>query len=894
MQKQRTILLLLVSIIWLNLHSQSTPYLAANSKALNAIEKLQLPLQNNELLLEEEMARRGPGIAPRFAQKMAVDVSPATHGTWSYRNGKAVWHLRVPSPGARSLNFGFDLYEMPPGGELLLFDPAQKEVLGPFTPADNEEHAELWTPVIPGDDIILEVRVPVDQQENLKLHLKSVNHDFLGFLDVAESLVSGSCNLDVACGGSDGWGIVDQYRDIIQSVAAYGFSGDIFCTGFLVNTVREDCTAYFMTADHCGLTAGAAPSMVFYWNFENSTCRQPGSAASGGPGNGTLGSFNTGSVLRATYAPSDFTLVELDDPVVASADAFYAGWDAREVLETDTLIAIHHPNNEEKRISFAFSGVYRGAWGQADTPIPNGNHVIVEDWDIGTTEGGSSGSPLFDSRKRVIGQLHGGAAACGNDFYDSYGWMASSWEGGGTPSTRLKDWLDPDNTGIRVIDGRNNEQCNFFATASPPAQTLCAPETATFNVQVSSAFSSSVSLSVEGLPGSLSVSFDNTVVSPGSSTQLTIGNTASATPDDYVFRLVGTDGTTEVDQLLRLTIYGDAPNGPALSSPPNLATEQPTILTLDWADEASVIDYTIQLATDPGFSSIAFSDSGLAESTIDVSGLAPDTEFYWRVRGQNACGEGDWSSVFQFVTASDFCGLGTADTDGLSIGPNAGAVTTSTLNVTQQGIIEEIKVICFNTNHSYSGDLTATLTSPSGITIQLFNQSNCPGAGVLADFADDASLSPNDFEQGCTIGSQAAIEGAFRPAEPLGTFIGEDAAGTWTLRVTDNANFDGGNLLGWKLEVCTDAINSTVDLGGTSLEIWPNPTNGPLQISFSEELNGDVDVAIYNVDGRFIRQARLQSAVKTAEVDLSDLASGVYLLRLQHESTTKTVRIVRH
>ncbi|MEL6973696.1 MAG: T9SS type A sorting domain-containing protein, partial [Bacteroidota bacterium] len=328
--------------------------------------------------------------------------------------------------------------------------------------------------------------------------------------------------------------------------------------------------------------------------------------------------------------------------------------------------------------------------------------------------------------------------------------------------------------------------------------------------------------------------------------------------------------------------------------PPNFATEQPTILTLDWADEAFVVDYTIQLATDPGFSSIAFSDSGLAESTIDVSGLAPDTEFYWRVRGQNACGEGDWSSVFQFVTAGDFCGLGAADTDGLTIGPNAGAVTNSTVEVTQPGTIEEIKVICVNTDHSFVGDLSATLTSPSGITIQLFNQSDCAGAGLLADFADDATLSANDFEQGCNVGSQAAIEGAYRPAESLSAFIGESAAGVWTLSITDNLNFDGGNLLGWKLEVCTDAINSTVDLGGTSLEIWPNPTNGPLQISFSEELNSDVDVAIYNLDGRFIRQARLQTAVKTAELDLSDLAAGVYLLRLQHESTTKTVRIVRH
>ena len=43
------------------------------------------------------------------------------------------------------------------------------------------------------------------------------------------------------------------------------------------------------------------------------------------------------------------------------------------------------------------------------TAVPGaGTHVRLEDWDLGTTEGGSSGSPLFNQDHRVIGQLHGG------------------------------------------------------------------------------------------------------------------------------------------------------------------------------------------------------------------------------------------------------------------------------------------------------------------------------------------------------------------------------------------------------------------------------------------------------------------------------------------------------
>src|SRR5690606_16189236 len=83
----------------------------------------------------------------------------------------------------------------------------------------------------------------------------------------------------------------------------------------------------------------------------------------------------------------------------------------------------------------------------------DGTHVRVADWDIGTTEPGSSGSPLFDQDGRVIGQLHGGYAACGNDSADWYGRFSISWNGGSTPDSSLRSWLDPLNTGNLEIDG---------------------------------------------------------------------------------------------------------------------------------------------------------------------------------------------------------------------------------------------------------------------------------------------------------------------------------------------------------------------------------------------------------------------------------------------------------
>lgn len=1082
MQKQLCTLLLLLSTVWLTLNSQTIAQLAAGSKHLDAIEKLQLPALDNETLLQAEMARRGPGIAPRFAESMIVDVSPETHGTWTYRSGRAIWRLRVPSPGAKSLNFGFDKYVMPPGGKLMLFSADLKQIQGPFTPADNEEHAELWTPVVSGDDIIIEVSVPEGSEQELELHLKSVNHDFLGFSDVASSILSGSCNLDVVCGSEDGWSIVDQYRDIIQSVAVYGQGGTTFCTGFLVNNAREDCTPFFMTADHCGIGPGNAASLVVYWNYMNSECRQPGSVESGQNGDGSLADFNTGSVFRAAYSPSDMVLVELDDPVSETADAFFAGWDAREVLEQDTIIAVHHPSTDEKRISFEFDGVYRGAWGQGSTPVANGNHLVIADWDIGTTEGGSSGSPIFDSDKRVVGQLHGGQAACGNNAYDSYGWFATSWVGGGTASSRLQDWLDPDNTGILTLDGRAQIRCSFFALAEPAAQTLCAPETATYDISVSENFVSTVTLSIPNLPAGLTVVFDDDTVAPGGTTQMTITGTENLAAGTYSFNLMGTDGNENSDQVLTLNIFASAPLAPALMTPADAAMGQQTTLLLDWAETLFAEAYDIELATDPAFSNVVASASDLSETSFFVPNLEILTTYYWRVRASNPCGDGSWSDSFEFTTEDQACGFVAADTDGQAIGPNNGAVTSSELVITQTGEIAAIKLTGLSTDHTWVGDLSATLTSPGGITINLFNRPDCPEPGMLVDFSDDASATADDFVNACNAGGGASIQGEFQPVQPFANFMGQEASGTWTLAIRDNANFDGGSLLGWNLEICTEVTsevtlasstsnleacigvdaslelsigagfttdvtldveglpmgalvnyesnpvdpgstvnvnitdltaagsyvvtftatdgfqdatvnvmlevqsppslsapqspannaeimggnavnfswaavadadeyrlqiatddnfsniivddvttltsasntlpegqyywrvvssnecgdsvtgfraftvtspNATVEIAGASIEIWPNPTTGPLRITLSQDIQSDLMVTLLSINGQLLKRNVVSPQAGTTTLDLGDLPSGVYLLQLQHEGARKAVRIVR-
>ena len=81
-------------------------------------------------------------------------------------------------------------------------------------------------------------------------------------------------------------------------------------------------------------------------------------------------------------------------------------------------------------------------------------------WEIGVTEGGSSGSPLFNQNGHIIGELFAGQAACNglsdNNDFDIYGRFATAWDGA-TSSTRLKDWLDPLNLNPPTLDAFTNE-----------------------------------------------------------------------------------------------------------------------------------------------------------------------------------------------------------------------------------------------------------------------------------------------------------------------------------------------------------------------------------------------------------------------------------------------------
>jgi hypothetical protein len=411
------------------------------------------PIDLAVVRLEDER-REQEGAPYRFAIPNRVGITPDTNGTWEHLDDETLlWRLQITSPEALSLNLGFTRYFMPPDGSLFIYAANHTEVLDPFTDEDNERHGQLWTPLLHSDDIVMELTIPASQLGQLQLELGSINHGYRGLKPLVKDKGIGDsawCNVNAACPEGDPW------RNQIRSIAMVTYGGSAQCTGALLNNTANDCKPYFLTAYHCGIDVGVAPTIVVYWKYETSTC---------GGTTGPLSYNQTGAIFRSSHIDSDFALVELDDDPDPAFNVYFAGWD-RGTAAPSSGVAIHHPKGDLKKISFEYDPVTITSYAGTSSP-GNGTHLRVADWDYsgtdeGTTEQGSSGCPLFNQDKRVVGQLHGGLAACGNDKADWFGRFYKSWTGGGTPSTRLSDWLDPIGSGVTSLDGMD---CGCLVTS---------------------------------------------------------------------------------------------------------------------------------------------------------------------------------------------------------------------------------------------------------------------------------------------------------------------------------------------------------------------------------------------------------------------------------------------
>jgi lysyl endopeptidase len=421
---------------------------AINNQAEHAYYT-QLARESGEKLLQYGKAH---DVSINFFQQAAKRVLP---------NGDNLYQFYIESPTAVSLNVIFEKFRLEQGTILYLFNEEKTQYIGAYTSLNNNDAQKLGTELLYTKRIYMEVQEPAENQGKSKLEIGRVIHGFINLDEFVEKSLndSGDCNIDVNCPQGSGWEIPRN------GVAMLVNGNGGFCTGSMVNNTAGTTTPYFLTADHCG---DDPTNWVFRFRWESPAA----SADCGTNGPSTNGPTNmniNGGVTRASYAPSDFHLIELNSLPQQAWEVTYNGWD-RTNIPALTGAGIHHPSGDIKKISLSSDQYISASYFGQDE-----NHWHVT-WSDGVTEGGSSGSPVFNQYRRVVGQLHGGASYCGSDdLSDFYGKFYDSWTGGGTASSRLSDWLDPQNTGEEFIDANvSNSLDPFFASPLMGASgTLC-------------------------------------------------------------------------------------------------------------------------------------------------------------------------------------------------------------------------------------------------------------------------------------------------------------------------------------------------------------------------------------------------------------------------------------
>ncbi len=313
-------------------------------------------------------------------------------------------------------------------------------------------------------------------------------------------------------------------------------------------------------------------------------------------------------------------------------------------------------------------------------------------------------------------------------------------------------------------------------------------------------------MTVDGCPaGAVCSFFPNPVNLPANASTLTVGNLDAVAAGQYALVVTGTDAAdpaVTTSAVVMIDLATGNPDEPVNVTPGNGSMIQDLAADLVWSASAQAKTYTVEVSTDPAFSIVDFSLSGMTGTQAHIPVLDANTCYYWHVRAGNQCGDSTASVITSFFTGIQTIIPESSIDVPLSIGPDSGSVTVSTMTVEGVGILNDVNVDNLVGTHSYMSDLTFELTSPAGTTITIMS-SSCGGL-------DDFDINLDDEAPPGAWPCDPAGGGTFRPSQALVVFDGENADGVWTLRITDASNGDGGQLDSWGLtfETITPPVGS--------------------------------------------------------------------------------------
>lgn len=885
----------------------------------------------------------------RFGYKYQTNLTPKNSGVWTdLPGGNRVWRTEIVASGALTINLTMQDVHFPEGAHLYLYDIAKTNSVGAYTARNNHPSGELGTDLVLGDHIVVEYFEPAAVRGEGKFTINGVTHGYRSLNIIQKSLAkalnsSGDCNIDARCPVDPYVGSISAWDDQIRSVAMIVTNGQGVCTGALINNSCDNGTPYFLTANHC-LGGGTANWLFrFNWDVPEGNAGMSCATTANTPISFDLSSnYDQTTVNGATVLVSgggaDHGLLLLDNLTVADAanwGLFYAGWNNNDTESAvNEVTGIHHPSGDIKKICRAYENGGANNIHHANTA---GAAVWYMDaWDDGVTEPGSSGSPLFDQNGRIIGQLYGGSAACQGTSaqgYDYYGRLGISWGLG------IGTYLDPVACGGTNIvnDGWDPNAVTTVDDASiqgitSPMPVFCGdnfdPIVTLRNAGGNPLTSATILYNIDG-GTNVSYSWTGNLAS-NASVDITLANmTTTAGPHVFNAATSNPNGTTDTNPAndAALVNYNATIGGQAATL---------TINTDCWGYETywEIVNAGASTVVASGGNPIGIAPGGLqGASTGDPGAYGDEMVITENLCLASGCYDlimyDDWGDGMDGTSANcaidgDFIltdGTGAtlaqmttivyaADTSNFCLtSPCNSTYSYSTVEPTCAENSDGSITVAFVTGNAVGATFdigsgpqpSATFTglSTGNYTINIMDGDACLTSLATLVTGPTPLTSSTTTITDELAGGDGAIDITVTGGTPNYTFAWtgpngftattEDLTGLedgiYAVTVTDNNG-------------CVTTINNIVvesfvgldEINESLFVVYPNPTNGIVNIVMTNAIVDDVAIRVTDVTGRIVYSSDLEGL--SFNIDLSSTADGTYFLHVVTNDKRTTLPIV--
>ncbi|WP_165044597.1 trypsin-like peptidase domain-containing protein [Dysgonomonas sp. ZJ709] len=452
------LLLGLFLLFSLNISAQQTAHTFNSDKS---VVTLQIDVDKARLDKEDEMAKQ-IGTPMRIAILYPLFLDAISIGKWDVlSNSKKTWKLTIEAPKSHGVTVRYDDFYIPQGGTLYVYNEDSSYDTKVYAHKSNPNGGFYSTETLSGDKITLEYVTSSDQTEMPRFQISSIGYKYRDLSDVFVTPDSklrsfndsrNVCIPNINCPEGDEW--QNQKKGVVRLLTTIG-SSTYFCSGTLVNNANKDKTPYLLSAYHCFNVNGRTATMErteIYFDDEFVTCENQTTRPESKK---LIGAESL--VMNPIVGGSDGALIKLTQEIDPAWKVHYNGWDTENQDYVNLSGAvIQHPLGDVKKIALFTTPLVTTSWAESEGSSAPNAHWLVR-YSRGVTQGGSSGSPIFNQNGLVVGTLTGGSSSCTNtSATDSYGKFAYHWNKSSDPDLWMKKYLDPNNTGITKLSGMDS------------------------------------------------------------------------------------------------------------------------------------------------------------------------------------------------------------------------------------------------------------------------------------------------------------------------------------------------------------------------------------------------------------------------------------------------------